>query len=163
MNAVSVPNSKLFAPVLMGAAILAIQSGSVLTTLPMGLMIALSRVIHMVAMALREAEFRALTTNHSLNAKDAFAYECMVLFDAILLFGLVSGAGLLLPWRSFLSIAGIMIVIMPVAVFFILRKHYTPETALHRGGMRHWNPPIVLLLIFFALWSFERLQSPSGS
>ena len=97
MGAITVPNRKLFAPLLMGVAILAIQSSSDLTTVPMGLMIALAGVMHMTAMSMRDAEFGAQTKAHGLNAKDVLAYACMVLYDAILLFGLVSGAGLLLP------------------------------------------------------------------
>jgi hypothetical protein len=160
MENIRVPNRIFLGPVGIAIAVLGIQSGSVLTSLTAGLMIALAVMIHMAAMVMRDAEFRALTTDHGLNAKDCFAYCCMVLYDAILLFGLVTGAGLLFPWDTFLVMAGLMCVIMPCVFFFVLRRDYDPTTARQDDGMGHWAPPLYLAVLGFAFWGFGTLQTP---
>lgn len=163
MNEVRVPARALIAPFFIGIAILSVQSTSPLTSLTAALMIALAGVIHMTAMALRDAEFRALTAHYGLNNKDCFAYGCMVFYDACLLFGLVSGAGLLLDWKTFLSIAGAGVLIMPCVLYFALRRHYNPETALDTGGYRHWMPPVLLIILAFAFLGFGTLQTPDDA
>lgn len=163
MQGVTLPLSKLIGVPLIGIAVLFIQSGSDLSTIPMALMIALAAMIHLAAMALRDAEFRALTTAHGLNRRDIISYGAMTLFDALLLFGLVTGAGLLQDWQVFVSIAALIALILPVAVFFLCRGHYAPENARPMAVMARLTPPVFLLILIVLLYSFQSLQSPSGS
>lgn len=163
MERTTIPPRKYLVIPAMGLAAYGSQHGAAQSTLAMGLMIAFAAMIQMTAMTLRDAAFRALTSNHALNARDVLAYACSLVFDAVVLFGLITGAGLLLSWSSFTFIAAIISLAMPLLAIFLCRSFYNPPKA--RSGMTEdrWGPPAMLALAAGFLLLTQSFQVSGGS
>lgn len=163
MQDVTVPTRKWAVVPAMGLVAFAFQITSGASTPQMAIMIALAASFHMTAMTLRDAELRALTEAHSLNAKDIFAYGASLLFDALVLFGLITGAGHLMPWGSFLTTALVVALLIPIVAYLVTRRYYDPGQA--RAGLRapHLLGVMLLVVLAAAFWAAPGVQMPSGA
>lgn len=151
------------APGFMAIAAYAFQMKSASPVWPNMVMIMLATATHMGCMMWRDAEFRALTAAHGLNARDVFARVCTACFDALLLFGLISGAGYNLFWPTYQNIAAVLLLAMPVVTLLQLRKHYAPALARDGFGPALWLPPIYLLALVVLLWANQAVLVASGN
>lgn len=163
MARVTLQPGQYFAPLFMAIVAYSLQITSAAPLWPNMAMILLATATHMTCMALREAEFRALTGEHGLAAKDIIARICIVAFDTLALFGLISGAGYHMFWQTYLNFALLLLLLMPLATFWTIRKHYAPDRALAGFGARHWIPPLALVLLGAFLWIAQAFQAPSGN
>jgi hypothetical protein len=163
MEQVRLQPGQYFAPVLAAIAAYAFQLTSAAPLWPNMAMIMLAAALQMANIVLSDAEFRAYTALYGLNAQDIFGRICTVCFDALLLFGLISGAGYHLFWNTYVSIAGALLLAMPLVTLLQLRGHYGQGKGRPGFGLRHWMPPAFLAILGLMIWTSQGVQTASGS
>lgn len=154
---------QIIAPVLMGVAVFMIYTSTSATAFPLAVLAALAAAIHMTNIGLRDATFNALMAQNGVGTKDLLARCCMVVFDSVLLFGLLTAAGLTLAWPMFISLVIGLAVVLPLVVFVMTRKARAPEASQPGWPQDYWAPPAFLLLMAALLGSAQTMVVPEGS
>lgn len=163
MESVRLQPGQYFAPLFMAIVAYSLQVTSAAPLWPNIAMILLATATHMLCMALRDAEFRALTQEQGLATRDIIARICTVAFDTLVIFGLITGAGYHLFWQTYLNFALLLLLLMPLWTYYTIRKHHAPDRAAPGFGPRHWIPPLFLVLLAALLWQAQTFQAPSGN
>ncbi len=153
--------SKFLAVHLTGAAVFVVQRMAGLTTMELSLMIALAAMVHLTNMTLRDAEIRGLAKAYGLNAKDVIAYSTSVAFDTYLLFGLISGAGLVLPWTQFLTLSLIALALLPIVIFLNIRTSYRANGGALNSG--HLLGPLLFAVLLASAFFTDGMQMHEGN
>ncbi|WP_370400232.1 hypothetical protein [Sulfitobacter sp. JB4-11] len=154
---------QIIAPLIMGVAVYLLFNGLGTGSAPLAALAGLAVAIHMINNTLRELVFRELVAQSAVGPKDLFARCCWVVFDAILLFGIVTAAGLQLAWPVFTGFATGLAVILPLAMLYVTRNARAPESSQPGFPVDYWAPPAFLLLMAILLYVAQTMVMSGGS
>lgn len=154
---------QIIAPVFLGVAVYLIYTNANGTSVPLAALAALAAAIHMTNLSLRDATFKELISASRVGPKDLFARCCMVIFDAILLFGILTAAGLNLPWPIFGSLVIGLTIVLPIVVVFMTRQNRAATSSQSGWPLDYWAPPAFLLLMAALLSLAETVVAPAGN
>ena len=154
---------QLAAALILGVATFALYTSANGAPVDLAAMAALGAGIHMLNIGLRDATFKALIAEKAVGPKDLIARCCMVVFDAVLLFGIVTAAGLALPWMFFVSLALTLAFALPVVVVFMTRGSRAAQSSQQGLALDYWAPPVFTGLMAVLLGLAQAVVLPSGS
>ena len=154
---------QIIAPVLMGVAVFMIYTSVNALPLSVSLAAALAGAIHMTNMGLRDATFKELIAQSRVGTRDALAHSCMVVFDAVLLFGILTAAGPTLDWPLFVSLIIGLALVLPLVVFVMTRGARAPTPSQPGFPQDYWAPPAFLLLMALLLFAAQTMVAMEGS
>lgn len=147
MIPVTLAPRQLIAPLFMGVAVFLIYTSANRAPVPLAVMASLAIVIHMTALGIRDASFKALLAAGKVGPKDLYARCAMVVFDAIVLFGIFTGAGVYLPLPVFVSLIVGLALVLPMVVAFMTRGRRADTSMLEGWPITYWAPPVFLMLL----------------
>lgn len=163
MLQVDIQPRQIITPLILGVATYFIYTGSNGAPVPLALVAALAAAIHMTNLSLRDATFKELIGQSRVGMKDLLARCCMVVFDAILLFGILTAAGLALPWPLFISLVIGLAIVLPIVVF-VMTRHARADAPSQTGlPLDYWAPPAFLVLMAALLSLAETVVMTAGS
>lgn len=126
---------------------LLIQNATEVLPLSVILMAGFAAAIHVTNFILRDTEYDALCVDCDLTNKDILARCSMLIYDGLLLAGLLTGAGLLISWTLFLYVGAAIFVLAPVYVIWKSRHTFNPEATQPRFAPNHILPPLFLAVL----------------
>lgn len=147
MLRVDIQPRQIIAPLFLGIATYFIYTEANGAPMPLAAVAALAAAIHMTNLGLRDATFKELIGQSRVGTKDLIARCCMVVFDAILLFGILTAAGLALPWPLFISLVIGLAVVLPIVVFLMTRSARADAPSQTGLPLDYWAPLAFLLLM----------------
>ncbi|MEP5732014.1 MAG: hypothetical protein ABJL67_21870 [Sulfitobacter sp.] len=163
MLSISLKPRQIIAAFILGCAVYFIYTSANPSHGLIGLMAALATTIHMICISLRDATFRELMVHNRVGLADLAARCCMVVFDAVLLFGLIIGAGLRLPWPLFVSLVIGLSIVMPLVVYVMSRSCRAVRASQSGIVLDYWAPPVFLAVMAATLLSSKAVVFESGS
>lgn len=119
-------------------------------------------VIHITNFILRDTEYDALCVDCDLTNKDILARSSMLIYDALLLAGLLTGASLLLNWTWYLYFGAAIFVCVPIYVIWQSRHTYRPDATQPRFAPNHFLPPLFLAVLVAYLSLTESFLAPTS-
>lgn len=163
MLAIDIQTRQILAPIFIGIATFFLYTTSNGASASLAALAALGVAVHMANLGLRDATFKALINAKGVGMRDALARSCMVVFDAIVLFGIITAAGLTMAWPIFISLCIGLGIVLPIVVFVMTRSARAPQPAQPGLPMDYWAPPAFLLLLLALLSAAGTMVAADGS
>lgn len=134
-------------------------------TLPISVIVmtGLAVAVHSTNFILRDEEYDALCLDCDLTNKDILARSTMLIYDSLLLSGLLFGAGVLKSWTQYLYLGAGIFVVAPLWATWKARNTYRPGATQPRFAPNHILPPVFLAILVAYLSVTEAFVTPTGA